>query len=197
MGAPALTVTPDPDHAGEGGQDGVRPTHRWLSSAAVSSTSGGRRAASRLAGAGAPAASGGVWVPAACWPHTVTGPARSLRLGLQSCGFGVRGSFLDGLGPQLVTAHESLVVAVDGPTSPTCALSPGLVVRTGPPVIWESAAHDVELRRRASGFWVSDPPNWPSTAAPARRAVRDRLRATRSSLELTGEQPVRRRCARW
>ncbi len=194
----AALPSPDPDHAGEGGQ-GWRPTyrvagchqrrcrqHRWPppmppEATAVRVHPGDKREASLGCRwhAGHPAKAG----PAR---NGCCGWVRSLRLWRG-------GSFLDGLGPQLVHHAESLVVAVDGPTSPTpCALSRQFI-RTGHPVIgsqlpvtsnpyWRKASGTVsgaELRRRQP--------------RPARRCAVNR--ATRSSLELLGEQPVRRRCA--
>lgn len=74
------------------------------------------------------------------WP----GEERLLRLGLQSLRLWREGSFLDGLGPQLVTAHESLVVAVDRADVADLRTVADWLSAQGHPVIWESAARDVE-----------------------------------------------------
>ncbi len=97
------------------------------------------------------------------WP----GEERLLRLGLQSLRLWREGSFLDGLGPQLVTAHESLVVAVDRADVADLRTVADWLSAQGHPVIWESAARDVEpYWRKASGTGFGRPPNWPSTTAP-------------------------------
>lgn len=74
------------------------------------------------------------------WP----GEERLLRLGLQSLRLWREGSFLDGLGPQLVTTHESLVVAVDRADVADLRTVADWLSAQGHPVIWESAARDVE-----------------------------------------------------
>lgn len=121
MGAPALTVTPDPDHAGEGRSRMASDLHTG-SLAVIGGGVIGLSVARRAAQAGWPVRvhrsdeRGASWVAGGMLaPHSEGWPGeeRLLRLGLQSLRLWREGSFLDGLGPQLVTAHESLVVAVD------------------------------------------------------------------------------------
>ena len=124
MGTPALTVTPDPGHAGEGRGHGsgnicglagaITCRRRRRRHRPVRRTP---RRAGRLGGARAPhrpSAARRGW-PAACSPRTArAGPARSA-----CCSWGSRRwrcgttAFLDGLPADVVTARESLVVAVD------------------------------------------------------------------------------------
>ena len=73
------------------------------------------------------------------WP----GEERLLRLGLESLRLWREG-FLDGLGPQVVTARESLVVAVDRADVADLRTVADWLSAQGHPVIWESAAGDVE-----------------------------------------------------
>jgi len=73
------------------------------------------------------------------WP----GEERLLRLGLESLRLWREG-FLDGLGPQVVTARESLVVAVDRADVADLRTVADWLSAQGHPVIWESAAGEVE-----------------------------------------------------
>jgi len=73
------------------------------------------------------------------WP----GEERLLRLGLESLRLW-RAGFLDGLPPQVVTAHESLVVAVDAADVADLRTVADWLSAQGHPVAWESAARDVE-----------------------------------------------------
>lgn len=73
------------------------------------------------------------------WP----GEERLLRLGLESLRMWREG-FLDGLPPQLVTARESLVVAVDAADVADLRTVAAWLSEQGHPVIWEPSARDVE-----------------------------------------------------
>ncbi|OSC42694.1 glycine oxidase ThiO [Mycobacterium decipiens] len=74
------------------------------------------------------------------WP----GEERLLRLGLQSLRLWREGQFLDGLPPRLVTARESLVVAVDQADVADLRTVADWLSAQGHPVTWESAARDIE-----------------------------------------------------
>lgn len=74
------------------------------------------------------------------WP----GEDRLLRLGLESLRLWREGGFLDGLPPQVVTARESLVVAVDRADVADLRTVADWLSAQGHPVVWESAARDVE-----------------------------------------------------
>lgn len=74
------------------------------------------------------------------WP----GEEKLLRLGLRSLRLWRDSGYLDGLGPQLITASESLVVAVDQADIADLRSVAGWLSAQGHPVIWESAARDVE-----------------------------------------------------
>lgn len=72
------------------------------------------------------------------WP----GEEQQLRLGLES--LRLWSDFLDGLPPEVVTARESLVVAVDrGDVADLHTVADWLSAQ-GHPVVWEPAARDVE-----------------------------------------------------
>lgn len=73
------------------------------------------------------------------WP----GEERLLRLGLESLQLWHEG-FLDGLDPAVVTARESLVVAVDRADVADLRTVADWLSRQGHPVVWESSARDVE-----------------------------------------------------
>ncbi len=74
------------------------------------------------------------------WP----GEERLLRLGLESLRLWREGGFLDGLPPDVVTARESLVVAVDRADAADLRTVAGWLSAQGHPVVWGSAARDVE-----------------------------------------------------
>lgn len=74
------------------------------------------------------------------WP----GEERLLRLGLESLRLWREGGFLEGLSPQVITARESLVVAVDQADVADLRTVADWLSAQGHPVIWESAARDVE-----------------------------------------------------
>lgn len=73
------------------------------------------------------------------WP----GEERLLRLGLESLRLWHEG-FLDGLDPAVITARESLVVAVDRADVADLRTVADWLSRQGHPVVWESSARDVE-----------------------------------------------------
>ncbi len=77
------------------------------------------------------------------WP----GEDRLLRLGLASLRLwhsSAPGGFLDGLPAQVITARESLVLAVDRADVADLRTVADWLADQGHPVIWESAARDVE-----------------------------------------------------
>src|SRR5690349_5344513 len=74
------------------------------------------------------------------WP----GEERLLRLGLESLRLWREGGFTEGLPPEVITARESLVVAVDRADVADLRTVADWLSAQGHPVIWESAARDVE-----------------------------------------------------
>ncbi|CDO86727.1 glycine oxidase [Mycobacterium triplex] len=74
------------------------------------------------------------------WP----GEERLLRLGLESLRLWREGGYLDGLPPEVVTARESLVVAVDRADVADLRTVADWLADQGHPVIWEPAVRDVE-----------------------------------------------------
>ena len=102
------------------------------------------------------------------WP----GEERLLRLGLESLRLWREGGFLDGLPPGVITARESLVVAVDQADVADLRTVADWLSAQGHPVIWESAARDVEpllARGIRHGFRA------PTEMAVDNRAVLDAL----------------------
>ncbi|MCQ4363217.1 glycine oxidase ThiO [Mycobacterium gordonae] len=94
----------------------------------------------RGADRGASWVAGGMLAPhSEGWP----GEERLLRLGLDSLRLWREG-FLDGLDPALVTARESLVVAVDRADVADLRTVADWLSQQGHPVVWESAARDAE-----------------------------------------------------
>jgi glycine oxidase len=90
---------------------------------------------------------GASWVAAGMLaPHSEGWPGeeRLLRLGLESLRLWREGGFADGLGPQVITARESLVVAVDQADVADLRTVADWLSAQGHPVVWESAARDVE-----------------------------------------------------
>ncbi len=121
------------------------------------------------------------------WP----GEERLLRLGLESLRLWREGGFLDGLPPEVITARESLVVAVDRADVADLRTVADWLSAQGHPVVWESAARDVEpllAQGIRHGFRA------PTELAVDNRAVLDalsrRLRASRGSVGGAGERPV-------
>jgi len=95
----------------------------------------------RTADKGASWVAGGMLAPhSEGWP----GEERLLRLGLESLRMWREGGFTDGLPAELVTARESLVVAVDRADVADLRTVADWLLAQGHPVIWESAARDVE-----------------------------------------------------
>jgi glycine oxidase len=74
------------------------------------------------------------------WP----GEERLLRLGLESLRLWREGGFADGLPPEVITARESLVVAVDRADVADLRTVADWLSGQGHPVVWEPAAGDVE-----------------------------------------------------
>src|ERR1700742_4392703 len=84
---------------------------------------------------------GGMLAPhSEAWP----GEERLLRLGLESLRLWREGGYLDGLPPEVVTARESLVVAVDRADVADLRTVADWLSTQGHPVVWQSAACDVE-----------------------------------------------------
>ena len=74
------------------------------------------------------------------WP----GEERLLRLGLESLRLWHEGGFTDGLPPEVITARESLVVAVDQADVADLHTVADWLSEQGHPVVWEPAAREVE-----------------------------------------------------
>jgi glycine oxidase len=92
-------------------------------------------------------------VPGASWaaagmlaPHSEGWPGeeRLLHLGLESLRLWQQGGFTEGLPSRVITARESLVVAVDRADVADLHTIAEWLSAQGHPVIWESAARDVE-----------------------------------------------------
>lgn len=79
-------------------------------------------------------------------PHSEGWPGEEhlLRLGLESLRLWHEGGYLDGLPSGVITARESLVVAVDRADVADLRTVAEWLDGQGHPVIWESAARDVE-----------------------------------------------------
>jgi len=92
------------------------------------------------------------------WP----GEERLLQLGLDSLALwnrGGQGSFLDGLPPEVVTARESLVVAVDHADAEDLRTVAEWLAAQGHPVTVTTTARDMEpllARGIRHGFWAAD-----------------------------------------
>jgi glycine oxidase len=90
---------------------------------------------------------GASWVAAGMLaPHSEGWPGeeRLLQLGLESLRLWQHGNFTDGLPGQVITARESLVVAVDRADVADLHTVADWLSEQGHPVVWESAARDVE-----------------------------------------------------
>jgi glycine oxidase len=90
---------------------------------------------------------GASWVAAGMLaPHSEGWPGeeRLLRIGLESLRLWREGGFLDGLPPEVITARESLVVAVDQADAADLRTVAAWLSEQGHPVVWESAARDTE-----------------------------------------------------
>jgi glycine oxidase len=117
------------------------------------------------------------------WP----GEERLLRLGLESLRLWREGGFLDGLPPEVVTARESLVVAVDQADVADLRTVADWLSAQGHPVTWESAARDVEpllAQGIRHGFRA------PTELAVDNRAVLDALAADCERLGVGWAAPV-------
>ncbi|HET9876377.1 MAG TPA: glycine oxidase ThiO [Mycobacterium sp.] len=118
------------------------------------------------------------------WP----GEDRLLRLGLQALQLWHHGDFFDGLPAQLITARESLVVAVDPADVADLRTVADWLSAQGHPVIWESAADDIEpllARGIRHGFRA------PTELAVDNRAVVAALAGACEHLGVTWAGPVR------
>ncbi|MCV7076150.1 glycine oxidase ThiO [Mycobacterium szulgai] len=137
----------------------------------------------RTSEAGASWVAGGMLAPhSEGWP----GEERLLRLGLESLRLWREG-FLHGLPPQVVTAHESLVVAVDAADVADLRTVADWLSAQGHPVAWESAARDVEpllAQGIRHGFRA------PTELAVDNRAVLDALRLDCERLGVRWAAPV-------
>jgi glycine oxidase len=133
---------------------------------------------------------GASWVAAGMLaPHSEGWPGeeRLLRLGLESLRLWREGGFADGLGPQVITARESLVVAVDRADVADLRTVADWLSAQGHPVVWESAARDVEpllAQGIRHGFRA------PTELAVDNRAVLDALRRDCERLGVRWAPPV-------
>ncbi|MGH3971028.1 MAG: glycine oxidase ThiO, partial [Mycobacterium sp.] len=92
-------------------------------------------------------AHGASWVAAGLLaPHSEGWPGeeRLLQLGLESLRLWHDGSYIDGLPARVISARESLVVAVDRADAADLRTMADWLSAQGHPVVWESAARDVE-----------------------------------------------------
>jgi glycine oxidase len=117
------------------------------------------------------------------WP----GEERLLQLGLESLRLWRQGGFTDGLPAQVITAHESMAVAVDCADVAELRTVADWLSAQGHPVVWESAARDVEpmlARGIRHGFRV------PAELAVDNRAVLDGLAAACERFGVEWDGPV-------
>src|SRR6185437_9755419 len=117
------------------------------------------------------------------WP----GEERLLRLGLESLRLWREGGFTDGLPAEVVTARESLVVAVDRADVADLRTVADWLSAQGHPVVWESAARDVEpllAQGIRHGFRA------PTELAVDNRALLDGLAAACEQLGVEWDGPV-------
>ncbi|MFY2862177.1 glycine oxidase ThiO [Mycobacterium sp. THU-M104] len=122
-------------------------------------------------------------------PHSEGWPGEDqlLRLGLESLRLWREGGFTDGLPAQVITAHESLVVAVDQADVADLRTVADWLSTQGHPVVWESAARDVEpllARGIRHGFRA------PTELAVDNRAVLDALSEDCERLGVRWAPPV-------
>jgi glycine oxidase len=133
---------------------------------------------------------GASWVAAGMLaPHSEGWPGeeRLLRLGLKSLQLWHESGFLDELPPQVITARESLVVAVDRADVAELRTVADWLSAQGHPVIWESAARDVQpslAQGIRHGFRA------PTELAVDNRAVLDALRVACERLDVQWAGPV-------
>jgi glycine oxidase len=117
------------------------------------------------------------------WP----GEERLLQLGVESLGLWHQGGFTDGLPAQVITAHESMTVAIDGADVAELRMVADWLSAQGHPVVWESAARDLEpmlARSIRHGFRA------PAELAVDNRAVLDGLAAACERLGVEWDGPV-------
>jgi glycine oxidase len=117
------------------------------------------------------------------WP----GEERLLHLGLESLRLWQQGGFTDGLPGQVITARESLAVAVDRADVADLRRVADWLSAQGHPVIWESAARDVEpmlAQGIRHGFRA------PTELAVDNRALLDELSAACERLGVDWDGPV-------
>jgi glycine oxidase len=117
------------------------------------------------------------------WP----GEERLLQLGLESLRLWQQGGFTDGLPQQVITARESLTVAVDRADVADLHTVADWLSAQGHPVIWESAARDVEpmlAQGIRHGFRA------PTELAVDNRALLDGLAAACERLGVEWDGPV-------
>ena len=122
------------------------------------------------------------------WP----GEERLLRLGLESLRLWHEGGFLDGLPPEVITARGSLVVAVDRADVADLRTVADWLSAQGHPVVWESAARDVEpmlAQGIRHGFRA------PTELAVDNRAVLDALSGHCERLGVRWAPPFDSHCA--
>jgi glycine oxidase len=138
----------------------------------------------RTADTGASWVAGGMLAPhSEGWP----GEERLLRLGLESLRLWREGGFLDGLPPEVITARESLVVGVDRADVADLHTVADWLSEQGHPVVWESAARDLEpllAQGIRHGFRA------PTELAVDNRALVGALRADCERLGVRWAEPV-------
>jgi glycine oxidase len=133
---------------------------------------------------------GASWVAAGMLaPHSEGWPGedRLLRLGLESLRLWHDSGFLAGLSPQVVTARESLTVAVDRADAADLRTVADWLSAQGHPVTWVSAARDVEpllARGIRHGFRA------PTELAVDNRALLEALALACERLEVEWAGPV-------
>jgi glycine oxidase len=133
---------------------------------------------------------GASWVAAGMLaPHSEGWPGeeRLLQLGLESLRLWQQGGFTDGLPEHVITARESLAVAVDRADVADLHTVADWLSAQGHPVIWESAVRDVEpmlAQGIRHGFRA------PTELAVDNRALLDGLAAACERLGVQWDAPV-------
>ncbi|WP_163754661.1 glycine oxidase ThiO [Mycobacterium botniense] len=133
---------------------------------------------------------GASWVAAGMLaPHSEGWPGeeRLLRLGLDSLRLWQQGDFAHGLPAQVITARESLVVGVDSADVADLRTVADWLSAQGHPVIWQSAAREVEpllAQGIRHGFRA------PTELAVDNRAVLNALRTACEGLGVSWAPPV-------
>ena len=133
---------------------------------------------------------GASWVAAGMLaPHSEGWPGeeRLLQLGLESLRLWQQGGFTDGLPGQVITARESLAVAVDRADVADLRTVADWLSAQGHPVVWESAVRDVEpmlAQGIRHGFRA------PTELAVDNRALLDGLSAACEQLGVDWDGPV-------